>query len=74
MQSGLLYYRIPLALDKIVDCVIDSGFKLASYVCIISVISTLNHYISSVVLQARIYFNLELSTEKQSMEIFTTKR
>lgn len=35
--------------------------------------STLNHYISSIVLQARIYFNLKLSKEKQSVEIFTTK-
>lgn len=55
------------------DYIIDLGVKLASYVCIISVISTLNHFISSVVLQARIYFNLKLSPEEQSVEIFTTK-
>lgn len=50
--------------------IIDSGFKLASYVCIISVTSTSNRYVSLVALQARIYFNSETKHRKTSYRDF----
>lgn len=68
MQYGLLI----MASDKIVDYIIDSRFKLASYVCIISVTSTLNHCISSTVLQARIYFKIKVQ-KNNLWRFFTTK-